>query len=254
MSRMPRPVLSALSVLAVLLAASALAACGGDDAASTTTAAKSSSDRSTTTVGNKNTDSRAERIGQKVVNSDVMDTVDSKMQTCVGQAFIDGFGKDAESVATTADKRSKDLTAAQVKVLAGALDDCIPGTAFAKFYMATLYQQAKLGDPDPAAVDCLAGKVDGKVGQVASAFNADTSAAPPEFVAALDECVPQAALAGLIKSGLTQAGSGTTAMTAAQADCVAAAVAPQVKFSQLSKGNTTELQALIRASITACPG
>jgi len=241
-------------IIPLLLVPVVLMGCGNDDSASTTTVARSSSDRSTSSdAGSKNTDSRAEKIGQEVANSDSLDTVDSKMQSCVGQAFIDAFGDNAEQVATTAHKTSADLTAEQTTAVANAFDTCIPGSAFASYYMSTLYDQAQLGDPDQTAVDCLAKRIDGTVGQIVAAFNASSPEPPADFLAALDECVPQEAVAGLIAAGLQKAGAGGNPLSKAQADCVVAAVAPKVKFSQISNGDTQELQALIQQSIAACP-
>lgn len=218
--------------------------CGGDES-SDTTAAKSSDERGTTTTED---DSTAERIGQKVVNSDSMDTVDSTMQACVGEAFLAEYDEaDALALAETADERPEDLTDEQTAFLAGALDDCIPGSAFAEAYVSVFYEEAGLGDPDPAATDCLGRAVDGTVGQVAASLN-DSGEVPADFLAALDTCLPPEMLAGLLVAGFTQEG-----VTEPQARCIAELAAGQVTLSQVITQEQAALEPILQQGLLACP-
>ncbi len=218
--------------------------CGGDGS-SDTTAARSSDERETTTTED---DSTAEQIGQKVVPSDSMDTVDSTMQACVGEAFLAEYDEaDALALAETADERPEDLTEEQTALLADSLDDCIPGSAFAEAYIGVFYEEAGLGDPDQAATDCLGRAVDGTVGQVATSLN-DSGEVPAEFLTALDTCLPPEVLAGLLVAGFTQEG-----VTESQARCIADLAAGQVTLSQVITQEEAALEPILQQGLLACP-
>jgi hypothetical protein len=237
-----------LAVLALVPVLVAAGACSGDDSASTTTVQRSSGERSSTTVDG----GRAAKIGRQVVSKATIAGVDADMQACVGTAFIAAFGADAEQVATTADRKSGDLTPAQLQVLSKTLDRCIPGDVFAEFYLSAIYDQAGLGKPGATATSCLAKAVDGKVGQVFTAYSGQAKP-PADFLAALDTCVPSDVTKGIIAKAVSAAGSGGTSLTTSQVDCVVAAVAPKMKISDLAKGDTQQLQSLLQGAVATCP-
>lgn len=216
-------------------------------------ASKRSDERETTTTDDEGPDDdRALSIGQQVVSSDDLDTVDVDMQVCVGGAFVDEFGDDAERVAETADGSSDDLTDDERSVLIDSVDACIPSSAFAEFFLATVYDDAGLGAPDTAEVDCLARATEGQVGQIVDAL--DRSDDPPTaLLDTLDVCIAPTTITALVEAGLRQAGDELP-LTDAQITCLAEAAAPSVSFAELALGDSSSLQAAITAALPSCPG
>ena len=161
--RMRRSTLALLPL--VLLGSLLAAACSGDDSASTTTVSKRSGSAPSTTDGDG-------RAGRSVRSS----STPTRWTPSRRHAGLRRLGVHHGASAAGPSHVAKtcrhagptDLTDEQMKVLTDTLDECIPGEAFARFYMATVYDQAGLGEADPEAVSCLTEAVDGKVGRVAA--------------------------------------------------------------------------------------
>jgi hypothetical protein len=110
-------------------------------------------------------------------------------------------------------------------------------------------------EPDAAVVDCVAGELDGRTGDVAlEGMTADTEGADLGTTAAvLEGCIPPEVVTELFVTSFTTAG-----LTPEQAQCAAEQVSGQISLSQLVElGSSTgalppEIQAISDAAVTAC--
>ncbi len=222
------------------------AACGGDD----DSASKSSDKKETTTTTEKADSGRALEVGQTVLSSDEMDTIDSDMQTCIGEAMIDEYGDDAESVAKKASGDGADLDEAETKVVVAAVDECIPAKEFSDFFLATIYSELGLDGATDQEIECFASNIDGKVGQFVESLNEAPDDEPPAaMISALDECVSPETVQVAIEAGLSEVGT----LSDAQITCIAEATAPTTSFGKLASGDSTQLEADMQAALASCP-
>lgn len=238
----------ALAILAVVLSG-ALGACGGDDEAATTT----TEEPTATTDATEAPDPAAERIGQKVANSDDLDGVTSEMQACVGERFLEDYDEaEALAVAEQIDENTDALTEDQKVVLVEALDECIDGVTYATSFLGALWAEIGLTDgPDDDAVQCLAEVVDGRVGTL-SLETDEAGTLPEDFSASLDECIPAEVVGAIVAVGLSEPSEDGSTLGQDQIDCVAEQVQSELTFSQLAERDPAASEA-IRTALEQCP-
>jgi hypothetical protein len=225
-----------------LLAGLALAGCGGDD---------SSSDDATPTT--EATSEAASTIGEDAV-TDLGVTKDEGI--CFGNTLVDQLGEDEALELNNSDAEFSELPEAQLTAVQVAFNECIPGSVMAEDITSEFYSSIGAStEPDAAVVDCVAGELDGRTGDVAlEGMTADTEGADLGTTAAvLEGCIPPEVVTELFVTSFTTAG-----LTPEQAQCAAEQVSGQISLSQLVElGSSTgalppEIQAISDAAVTAC--
>ena len=234
--------LAALSI--PLLAGLALVGCGGDD---------SSSDDSSASPTTEATSEAASTIGEDAV-TDLGVTKDEGI--CFGNTLVDQLGEDEALELNNSDAEFSELPEAQLTAVQVAFNECIPGSVMAEDITAEFYSSIGAStEPDAAVVDCVAGELDGRTGDVAlEGMTADTEGADLGTTAAvLEGCIPPEVVTELFVTSFTTAG-----LTPEQAQCAAEQVSGQISLSQLvDLGSSAgalppEIQAISDAAVTAC--
>ena len=239
-------------ITALVAALAAFAFVAGACSSSDDETSKSSDEKETTTTTEKVDDDRALEVGQTVLSSDEMDTIDSDMQTCIGEAMIDEYGDDAEDVAAKAEGEGTKLDADETAVVVAAVDECIPAEAFTEFFLATIYQEMGLDGATDDEIECFAASIDGEVGQFIDSVRQAGDEPPAAMVAALDECVSTDTVAIAIETGLRESG-GAAGFTEEQIVCIADIAAPATSFGKLVMGDSSQLEAEMQAAVASCP-
>ena len=232
--------LAALSI--PLIAGLALVGCGGDD---------SSSDGASPTT--EATSGAASTIGADAV-ADLGVTKDEGI--CFGNTLVDQLGEEEALALNDSDAEFSDLPEAQLTAVQVAFNECIPGSVMAEDITTEFYSSIGAStEPDAAVIDCVAGELDGRTGDVAlEGMTADTEGADLGTTAAvLEGCIPPEVVTELFVTSFTTAG-----LTPEQAQCAAEQVSGQISLSQLVElGSSTgalppEIQAISDAAVTAC--
>lgn len=167
---------------------------------------------------------------------------------CVGQTLITSVGPDGAMAMLGAGTA---LSAPQLAAISTALDRCVPGTTVAGPLASILYHGNGPAAP-PAVVSCMAGALDGRVGQVLAAAVRDPGGSfTDQALAVLDRCVPPADVATLIRTALVDGGvSPTQAACATDGLRDLLTVSDLVRISRNQAGPAVE--AKVRAVLVSC--
>ncbi|UDY37097.1 hypothetical protein [Dermatobacter hominis] len=244
---------SALLLAVLATFAFVAAACGGDD--DEASPSKSSDERETTTT-------EKDDGGDSGIASGILDSaaksgqfddsgLGEDVELCLGQSIIDAVGEDQAQQMAEGDIST--YTAEEVDALATAFDDCVPGSALAESMTTSFYESAGATTaPSSTVVDCVAGELDGRTGQVVKEGVAVDSGQVPELtLQIMDTCVPPEDVTALLQSAFVDAG-----LTEAQATCTANALSGQITVSELAQAGlddgSSEITAKVEAAAQSC--
>lgn len=233
------------SLAFVVVAGLALLGCGGGD-----DDASSGGDAATTTAALSDA---AISIGEGAEADLGISTEEGR---CFGASLVDQLGEEDAVALNESDVDPTDLPAEQSEAVRSAFNECVPGSTFAQDIVDELYSSVGASSTaDPAVVDCVAERLDGKTGDVAFEGLSVDSANPELGIttAALEACVPPEVVGELLESSLVTAG-----LTEVQAECVSGQLAGQITLGQLIQLGASgaeipaDLQAIVDAAVTSC--
>lgn len=182
------------------------------------------------------------------------DLVTEEESLCFATALIDGLGEDRTRELDSGAIDLADLDPAEQDAFAAANDDCIPGTVFAKDFVAGVFSELTV-EPADGTVECVGEQLDGLTGTliIEGIRSGDTGELPETALDAIDACVDAEAVSSALQTEFAAQGLDQAVST-----CVADRLATEVTFGQLARLGTGDAEVaatfeqLSSAAVQAC--